>query len=425
MGILVVGLNHKTAPVEIREKLAFGDQTLPRALIELKERMPGTEAVILSTCNRVEIHLAAADVEERFDDVVRFLAEFHGLSADDFVPSLYRYGDREAVRHIFTVACSLDSMVVGEAEVLGQVKRAYMFAMEEGMTGKVLNNLFQRAFGVSKDLRTSSSIGERKVSIASVAVEFAEKIFRDFSDKTVMIIGAGEMGELTLKHMVEKGANAVIVANRTYQKAVELADQYNGMAIKYEAFIDNMHRADVVISTSGAPHYVIFPRHMTPVLKARRNKPILLIDIAVPRDIDPDVEHIDNVYLYNIDDLQKVVNENIAFREKELESCFFFVEAETDKFMEWYRSLDIDTIMVQFRQALHEIRQSELARTINKMPNIGDREKQEIEYLTERIVNKILNQPTQVLKKEASRGTGYRYIDALKDLFGLEGDGSR
>ncbi|RJP72035.1 MAG: glutamyl-tRNA reductase [Candidatus Abyssobacteria bacterium SURF_17] len=420
MGILVVGLNHKTAPVEVREKLAFNDRTLPRALIEFRERVPSTEAVILSTCNRVEMYGAASEVERCADDIVRFLADTHSLKSDDFLPHLYRYVDRDAVRHLFTVTCSLDSMVVGEAEVLGQVKRAYMFSLEEGMTGKVLNALFQRAFAVAKNVRTSSSIGERKVSVASVAVEFAEKIFSDFTDKTVMIIGAGEMGELTLRHMVEKGVNTVIVANRTYQKAVELAQQYDGMAITYESFLDNMHRADVVITTSGAPHYIIHAKQLSPVLHARRNKPMLLIDIAVPRDIHPDVENVENVYLYNIDDLEKVVNENLSFREKELEQCAAIIEAETDEFMGWLRAADVGEVIAQFRQALHGIRESELTRTLSKLPELGEREKREIEYLTERIVNKILNEPTQALKQEASGGAEYRYIEALKNLFDLK-----
>ncbi|MBI4832198.1 MAG: glutamyl-tRNA reductase [Candidatus Lindowbacteria bacterium] len=383
MGILVVGLNHKTAPVEVREKIA------------------------------------APEIEKRSGDIARFLSEFHQVETAKFASHLYHYYNRDAVRHLFTVGCSLDSMVVGEAEVLGQAKRAYMFALEEGVTGKVLNSLFQRAFGVAKNVRASSAIGERKVSIASVAVEFGQKIFSDFSDKTVMIIGAGEMGELTLKHLVDKGVNAVIVANRTYEKAVELARQYEGMAISFDAFVDNMHRADVVISTSGAPHYIIFPKHLPPVLRARRNKPILLIDIAVPRDIHPDVEDIDNVYLYNIDDLQKVVDENLSFREKELEHCSTIIEAETDKLMAYFETLDVAIVIKDFHEALHTIRKSELARSLNKMPNLNEKDKQEIEYLTERIVNKILNEPTQTLRKEAWQGTEYKYIEALKKLFGL------
>jgi glutamyl-tRNA reductase len=192
------------------------------------------------------------------------------------------------------------------------------------------------------------------------------------------------------------------------------------MAIKYESFPENMSRADVIISTSGAPHYIIYPKQISPVLRARRNKPMLLIDIAVPRDIHPDVEHIENIYLYNIDDLEKVVNENIAFREKELEHCSAIIENETDKFLEWLRALDVDMTIVQFRESLHEIRKSELSRTLNKLPNLDSREKEEIEYLTERIVNKILNQPTQALKDEASQGAGYRYVETLKNLFGLK-----
>jgi len=420
MDILVIGLNHKTAPVEVREKLAFDDQGLPRALIELKSRIPNLEMTILSTCNRVEIYGAAADVEKCSDEIIHFLSDFHSIAPESFVPHLYHHFDYDAVRHLFTVASSLDSLVVGEAEVLGQAKKAYMFALEEGVTGRVLNNLFQRAFGVAKMIRTSSSIGTQKVSVASVAVEFAQKIFSDFSDKTVMIIGAGEMGELTLKHLVDKGISAVIVANRTYQKAVDLANEYDGTAIDYESFVDSMHQADVVISTSGAPHYIIHPKQMPSVLRARRNKPILLIDIAVPRDIHPDLEKIENIYLYNIDDLQSIVNANITFREKELEYCSTIIEGEVENFIAWLRTLDVGDIIREFREELHEIRKAELARSLNKLPELSDGYKREIEYLTERIVNKILNHPTRVLREETTQDVAFRYIDALKSLFGLK-----
>jgi glutamyl-tRNA reductase len=420
MDILVVGLNHKTAPVDIRETLAFDDDAVSRALLAFRERMPNAEVVILSTCNRVELYAAAPEAERLSDGITQFLADFHGLKPDSFVPHLYRYYDEDAVRHLFTVGCSLDSLVVGEAEILGQVKKAYMYALEEGLSGKVLNSLFQRAFGVAKAARSSSAIGTGRVSIASVAVEFAQKIFSDFSDKTVMIIGAGEMGELTLRHMVDSGISAVIVANRTYEKAVRLAEEYDGMAIKFESFVENMHQADVIISTSGAPHYIIHPKQLPPVLKARRNRPILLIDIAVPRDIHPDVDQVENAYLYNIDDLQKVVAENIEFREKELEHCTSIVSAETDSFMGWLRTLDIDTLIKELRESHHDIRKAELARSFNKMPDLKESDKQEIEYLTERIVNKILNQPTQVLKREVSEGSGYKHIDAIKKLFDLK-----
>lgn len=420
MNILVVGLNHKTAPVDIRETLAFDDQSVPRALMEFRERVPHAEVVILSTCNRVEMYVASPETERLSDDITRFLADFHNLDPDSFVPHLYSHYDRDAVRHLFTVCSSLDSLVVGEAEILGQAKKAYMFALEEGVSGKVLNTLFQRAFRAAKNVRSGSSIGAGRVSIASVAVEFAQKIFTDFSDKTVMIIGAGEMGELTLKHMVESGISAVIVANRTYEKAVRLADENDGMAIKFEAFIDNMQRADVIISTSGAPHYIIHPRHLPPVLKARRNRPILLIDIAVPRDIHPDVDKIENAYLYNIDDLEKVVSENIDFREKELEVCAAIVDEEADEFTAWLRTLDTGSVIKGFREALHELRKVELSRSLNKMPDLDEDSRREIEYLTERIVNKILNQPTQALKEEASRSGGYKLVDAIKQLFDLK-----
>ncbi len=420
MDILVVGLNHKTAPVDIRETLAFDDQSVPRALIEFRERMPGAEVVILSTCNRVELYIASSEAEKLSDEVTRFLADFHSLNAESFAPHLYHHYDKDAVRHLFTVCSSLDSLVVGEAEILGQAKKAYMLALEEGVSGKALNALFQRAFGTAKNVRSKSSIGSGRVSIASVAVEFAQKIFTDFSDKTVMIIGAGEMGELTLKHMVESGISAVIVANRTYEKAVALADQYDGMAIKYESFTDSMHQADVIISTSGAPHYIIHPKDLPPVLKARRNRPMLLIDIAVPRDIHPDIDNVENAYLYNIDDLDRVVSENIGFREKELEHCAAIVDAETEEFTAWLRTLDRGSVIKGFHESLHEVRKAELVRSLNKMPDLDESSRREIEYLTERIVNKILNRPTQALKEEASRSDGYRLVDAIKQLFDLK-----
>ena len=420
MDILVVGLNHKTAPVEIRETLAFDERTVPRALIELKERIPQAEFVILSTCNRVELYAASSEAERLSDRITQFLADFHDLKPESFVPHLYHYYDEDAVRHLFTVSCSLDSLVVGEAEILGQIKQAYTFSLEEGATGKALNNLFQRAFGVAKTVRTSSAIGVGRVSVASVAVEFAQKIFSDFSDKTVMIIGAGEMGELTLKHMVQSGINAVIVANRTYEKAVKLAYEYDGMAIKYESFVDSMHRADVIISTSSAPHFIIHPKQMPAVLKARRNKPMLLIDIAVPRDIHPDVAQVENAYAYNIDDLQQVVEANLSHREKELEVCAAVVGEETEQFMAWLRTIDLGKVIRDFRDSFHDIRKAELDRSLNKMSDLSESDRREIEYLTERIVNKILNQPTQTLKDEASRGAGYINVEAIRSLFGLK-----
>lgn len=419
MSIFVVGLNHKSAPVEIREKLAFNSNNIPTALSLFLQRNQKAEAVILSTCNRVEIYVSSLDGTVKVDDVFSFLADFHKLELDTFSPYMYHNKGDRAVHHLFFVAASLDSMVLGESQILSQVKEAYTTASVQEATGKVLNQLFQQALNVAKIVHTQTAIGKRKVSISSVAVEFAEKIFQDFTGKIVLVVGAGEMCELLIKHLYEEGARTFIVANRTFERAQELADAYHGQAIKYDLLGEYLAKADIIISSTSAPHYVIHANQVKDAIKHRRGNPMFLIDIAVPRDIDPDVAKIDNVYLYNIDDLQSVVNQNIDERTREIEKCQGIIEIEVEHFMAKLEEMKIEPAITLLRDYFHSIGKEELTRLKPKLKNINEGDWEQVVYTIERTINKILHHPAKVAKLEAKNGGGYRYVETIKKLFGI------
>lgn len=295
MSILVVGLNHKSAPVEVREKLAFNASNISTALSLFLHRHQSAETVILSTCNRVEMYVSSLDGAVKTEDVLSFFADFHKIALNEFSPYMYHYADDRAVNHLFFVTASLDSMVLGESQILSQVKEAYTTASMDEATGKVMNQLFQQALNVAKIIHTRTNIGKRKVSISSVAVEFAEKIFQEFTGKTVLVVGAGEMCELLLKHLYEEGARTIVVANRTFERAQEIANAFQGQAIKYELLGEYLAKADIIISSTSAPHYVIHTDQVKDAIRHRRGNPMFLIDIAVPRDIEPEIANIDNV----------------------------------------------------------------------------------------------------------------------------------
>jgi glutamyl-tRNA reductase len=419
MNLHTIGLNHKSAPVEIREKLAFNASGIPIALSSLTQSFPSSEAVILSTCNRVEIYGTSPDNSLNKETLIDFCSAFHGLPKEQFSDHIYHYQNINAVRHLFFVTSSLDSMVVGESQILAQVKEAYMTAASSEATGNILNQLFQRALNVAKNIHASTEISKGKVSVSSVAVEFAIKIFRDFSDKTVFIIGAGEMCELVLKHLVERGAKTVMVANRNYDKAKILADEYEGKAIKYDLLRDYLSEADIIISSTSAPHYVIHADQVRNAIKVRRGNPMLLIDIAVPRDINPEISKVDNVYLYNIDDLQTVVNKNMDEREKEFEKCQAIINKEVEIFMAWLEELKIGPAISQLRSYFHNIGEEELERLKPKLRNIAHDEWEHIVYSMQRTLNKILHRPARVGKEKAKNGGGYQYVETIKNLFGI------
>lgn len=419
MSILVVGLNHKTADVEVREKLAFNGSRLEEGLLRIKELPEIDEAVILSTCNRVEIYAGAGDPDKAFEAVKSFLSEFHCIGRPALETSLYRHIDDYAVRHIFMVASSLDSMVVGEPQILGQMKDAFEFALAKKATGMLLNKLMKKAISVAKRVRTETGIADNAVSISFAAAQLAKKIFTDLSEKSFMLLGAGEMAELAAKHMIGFGVKEVIVVNRTYERGCELAKEFNGRAAGFDNLLTELVEADIVICSTGARHYVIEKEEMQQVMKKRRQRPVFIIDISVPRNIAPEINSLDNVYLYDVDDLQGVVEANISERKKEAEKAEGIIEEEIAAFNKWMSSLDSVPTIVALREKAEGIKREEFERLINKFPDLEEKERKAIEYMATAIVNKLIHSPTAALKEDTEDRD--ILVAAVRKLYGLNG----
>lgn len=419
MELLVIGLNHNTAPIEIRECLAFPEDKLGEALSKVHALSSVKEDMIVSTCNRVEVYAATRETDKAVHDLKEFLCQYHGISLKEFEKSLYTHIGEEAVRHIFRVASSLDSMVLGEPQILGQIKEAYDISQQANTSGLILHRLLHRAFHVAKRVRTETKIAISAVSVSSVAVALAEKIFGTLKKKTVLLIGAGEMCELAARHLVAGGVEKMLVTNRTYERAVSLAQEFSGEAIPFEDMPQGLKKADIVMSATNSPQYLIGHDQITKVMKDRRQKPIFFIDIADPRDIEPKVGDAENVYLYNMDDLQKVANENVKDREKEAQKAETLVQDEVVKFVTWYRSLEVTPTIVALRKKFEEIRKKELEKTLSLHPNLSDKEKKSLEALTSAIINKILHAPITLLKQTNEEAIADLYLDALHALFGL------
>ena len=318
--IVVVGLNHQSAPVELRERFAVSDAHQPRLLERVRSSGAAEEAVILSTCNRVELYaVTTLEARNAFDALKLALAS--GREAEAPETALYCFAEPNSVQHLFKVACGLDSMVLGETEILGQLKAAYHLALEAGHTGSRLNRAFQRAFNVAKEIRSTTQIQRGSTSVGSVAVDLAEKIFNSVSERRVMVLGAGDTSEKTARALLSRGAKGILVSNRSFERAEALAAELGGRAIRFDDWAGEFEHVDIVISSTSAPHYILDRRKLEPLMKARRNRPLLLIDIAVPRDIDPEVNLTENVYLYNIDDLQAIADESLARRRQEILRC--------------------------------------------------------------------------------------------------------
>jgi glutamyl-tRNA reductase len=419
MELLVIGLNHKTAPIEIRECLAFPEEKMGKALSKVHSLPSVKENMIVSTCNRVEVYAATREAEKAIHDLKGFLSQYHDFSLKEFEKSLYTHVGEEAVRHIFRVASSLDSMVVGEPQILGQIKEAYDMAQQAKTSGLILHRLLHRAFHVAKRVRTETEIAISAVSVSSVAVKLAEKIFGTLEKKTVLLLGAGEMCELAARHLISAGVEKISVSNRTYEQAVALAQRFRGEAIPFEEMGQGLKKTDIVISATHSPHYLIEHDQIIKLMKDRKQRPIFFIDIADPRDIEPEVGEIENIYLYNIDDLQKVANENIKDREKESQRAEAIVQDEMVKFVNWYRSLDVTPTIVALRDKFEEIRKKELEKTLSLHPDLSDKEKRSLEALTSSIVKKILHTPITLLKQTHEETMADLYLDALHALFGL------
>ncbi|MEC7785627.1 MAG: glutamyl-tRNA reductase [Nitrospinota bacterium] len=418
--LILVGVNHKTTPVEIREKLAFTQVKIEASLSQLVSSPEIIENIILSTCNRVEIYARVENTNRGIQLLQDFICDYHGISRGNLDQYFYSYCDNQAVEHLFRVSSSLDSMVLGEAQILGQVKDAYSTARSFSSTGMVLNQLFEKAFNVAKKVREETGISERGVSISSAAVELAKKIFEDLENHSVMLVGTGEMAELAAKHLISYGVKTVFVASRTYERAAALAKSLNGCALDFESFKEEMHRADIIITSTAAPTFIVNEEMISTAIQKRKNKPIFLIDIAVPRDIAPEVNELENVYLYDIDDLQNVVNANMEERQKEAESAMEIINQEVTKFNYWFSTLDAIPTIVEMRNRAEDMRAFEVDKTLKNMEHLSSDDKEAINQLTQSLVNKILHKPTINLKKKTQSHDGHIYLKAIRDLFHLD-----
>ncbi len=418
--LVIVGVNHKTTPVELREKLAFTRGNIEESTEKLGNFPEIDENLIISTCNRVEIYARVNDVDKGIDRLKKFICEFHMIPYNLLDKHFYAFREEETVQHLFRVSASLDSMVIGESQILGQVKDAYSLAKSLQTTGLILNQLFEKAFNVAKKIREETGIAESAVSISSAAVELARKIFEDLENHTVMLVGTGEMAELAAKHLISYGVKTVYVASRTYERAAALAKTLNGSALDFEHFKSEMHKADIVISSTASPKFIISKDMVNQAIHQRKHRPMFFIDIAVPRDIEPEVNDLENVYLYDIDDLHNVVNANIQEREKEAEAAMEIIRSEVSKFNNWVETLDAVPTIVELRKRAEAVRRQEIEKTFKKMPHLSDEDKNNLHQMTAAIINKILHKPTVNLKKKTKTPEGRTYLKAIRDLFHLD-----
>ena len=415
MSLVLIGVNHKTAPVEVRERIAISRDDLPETTRALAA-VPGVaECMIVSTCNRVEI-LAA--VEPDAAGLAGFLQRHFGLDPALLAPHLYEHRDQEAVRHLFRVAASLDSMVVGEPQILGQVKEAFAVAHAAGTIGGQLEHLLQSTFAAAKKVRTETEIGSNSVSIASVAVELARKIFGSLQGRTVFLVGAGKMSELAARHLVQQGAGAILVTNRTLERARRMAESFAGQVIPFEQLYDAASQADIVISSTGAPHPIFRREHGQAFLHRRRNRPMFFIDIAVPRDVDPEMNKLEGIFVYDIDDLQQVAAAHMAERSREAGDAEALIAAEVDRFDQYQRTVNVAPAIVALQRQAEEIRQAELRRAQARLGSLSAEQIAAVEALTRGLVNKFLHPPMQALKQAARENDAAR-LDALCDTWSL------
>ena len=421
MSLVAIGLSHNTSPIELRERLAFSNDEIAAALYKLRKRLDGAGVVILSTCNRVEIYAShQGDFPELCTQIRGFLCEHGDVTEDEINDAIYEYEGHDAVHHVFRVTSSLDSLVVGESQILGQVRDAYLTAQSDQATDKIINALFQKAMSVAKSVRTHSRIGEGKVSVSSAAIDLAVSIFGSLTQKTVVVVGSGEMAELALKSIISEGVGTIIIANRSIEKAATLAEKFHGEAISLDQLGVELKRADILISSTAAPQFILGPDEFKSALKSRTQKPMFVIDIALPRDIDPAVNEIDNVYLYDIDSLQEIVEENMESRRKEIERCNDIVTKGVESFVNWMRSLEAEPTLVSMSEEMNEIRERELKKTLASLPDLTEKQRDEVTYLTERIVNNLLQRHMTELKREIRHHDPQTVIHLVKKLFGIK-----
>jgi glutamyl-tRNA reductase len=419
MEIVVIGLSHKSAPLEIRERLYFPPESLEGPLRRLVETARLREGMILSTCNRTEILGVAESRQEGFQNLTGFLVEEKNFPADQVDSYCYLHAGRDAVRHIFRVACSLDSMVVGEPQILGQVKEAFTESRSARTSGPILDQLLRKTFSVAKRVRTNTAIARNPVSISYSAAQLARQIFGDLSQREILLIGSGKMSELAARNLIGTGIKGVFVANRTYEKAVEMARRHGGTAIRFDRFFDYLKKVDVVLTSTAAPHWILKKDDIQGLMRHRRNRPIFFIDIAVPRDIDPSINQLANVYLYDIDDLQSVVDANLENRRQEAQLAEEIIDHEIGSFISWLLSRDLSPTIVAFRDRLHAIREREIQKYRKRLGPLSSKQEEVIGEMTAAIVNKILHHPIRWLKKSAGEPGALRSASLVKDLFDI------
>ena len=416
MRFLVTGLNHKTAPIELRERLAIGQDALPATTQALLNEPGVQEGIILSTCNRVELVVSH---NGHVPNLSEFLASQFSLDRSVLEPHLYQYQDDQAVQHMFRVAASLDSMVVGEAQILGQVKHSWQMARELGAVRGPLDKLLQGAFSAAKRVRTETEIGSSSVSIASVAVDLARRIFGSLEGKKVLIVGAGKMSELAARHLIQNGADSIMVANRTWERAAQLASQFLGQAIHFEDLHARAHEADIIITSTGSSEHIFTVAHAQEILHRRKGQPVFLIDIAVPRDVAPQVNRLEGMFLYDIDDLQQVASTNQVDREREATHAEEIIIEETERFRRRIRTIDIAPTLVEVQGTAEELRQAELHRQRQLLQSLTREQQEAVDAMTRGLMNKFMHMPLEAMKAAAREGDATA-LDAIRRMFRRE-----
>lgn len=420
MHILTIGLNYRTAPVEIRERFAFLEQDKPEALAKLQNTKSILECVIVGTCNRTEIYAVVDQLHTGRHFIKNYLSEWFDIPREEFIDHIYIKENDAAVRHLFHVVCGLDSMVLGETQILGQIKDAYALSQSQGATGTVFNKLFQQAITLAKRAHSETEINKNAVSTSYAAIELGKKVFGYFDNKTVLVLGAGKMSELTAKHLHANGAPRVLVANRTYERAVSLAEKFRGMAMPMEQLQDALVLADIVISSTGSDDYVVTKRDVETIMRKRRQRPLFMIDIAVPRDLDPAINDLDGVYLYDIDDLEGIVAANMRERAREAEKIGIMIGEELVTFKAWLNTLGVGPLISALREKLLTHQQEAMRNIENKCPELTEKEIRMINKQTRSLINQIMHDPIVRIKEMAGQPGADEALDMFIKLFALE-----
>ncbi len=420
MPLITLGLNHKTAPLELREQLAFTPQTLPEALHSLKKLAIVEEAAILSTCNRTELYCVVSDTDEQGSNntdmtLIQWFSQFHGMDGLQISKHLYLHKHEETIRHAMEVASGLDSMILGEPQIVGQMKDAYALASKQGTIGRLLGKLYERAFAVSKQVRTDTEIGSNPVSVAFASVSLAKQIFGELSESTAMLIGAGETIELTARHLHSQGIKHMIIANRSVDRAQRLAEEFNGEAIGLQHIGEHLHRCDIVIASTASPLPILGKGTVERALKKRKRNPIFMVDLAVPRDVEPEVSELDDVYLYSVDDLQSVIEQNLQSRQEAAQQAGEIIDNQVATFLEWQRSLGAVDVIAEIRSNTQLISQEVLKKAKKQLATGQDAEKV-LEFLTHTLTNKFLHQPS-IRLRQASQDNQDDILELAYDLF--------